>query len=53
MITYERAFAYIVVASVISILITSYEGFASMRNEIVKHNCAHYDGQTGDFQWNK
>jgi len=21
--------------------------------EAIQHNCAHYDGQTGDFKWNK
>jgi len=23
------------------------------RGEAIQHNCAHYDGQTGDFKWNK
>lgn len=23
------------------------------RQEVVKHGCAHYDSQTGDFTWNK
>jgi len=23
------------------------------RSEAIQHNCAHYDGQTGDFKWNK
>jgi len=49
--------AVAIIATTIGIAIGLFSGGHitndTWRSEAIQHNCAHYDGQTGDFEWNE